>query len=79
MAHPRATKKSGLTTTTTTATTRQGKKQPRNPVVEEEAEELDDGTHGEDSDSEGLEESQGATSEPLQQLIGTMVGDVCAV
>ncbi|KAH9860657.1 hypothetical protein J1614_011988 [Plenodomus biglobosus] len=78
MAPPRATKKISLTTTTQT-TSRQGHKQARNQIVEEEIEERADLTETSsmdtDGDTEDLEESQDADSQPLQQLIGTIVVD----
>ncbi|KAI8935793.1 hypothetical protein NX059_007313 [Plenodomus lindquistii] len=78
MAPPRATKKSSLTTITQT-TSRQGKKQTRNQVVGEEIEELEDlhetNTMDTDGDADEPEGSQDTGSQPLQRLIGTIVGD----
>lgn len=80
MAPPQVTKKSSLTTMTQ-ATSRQGKKQTRKQVVEEETEELEDlaetSSVDSDRDAEDPEGSQDAGSQPLQHLIGTIVGDVC--
>ncbi|CBX90429.1 hypothetical protein IAQ61_001935 [Plenodomus lingam] len=78
MAPPQVTKKSSLTTMTQ-ATSRQGKKQTRKQVVEEETEELEDlaetSSVDSDRDAEDPEGSQDAGSQPLQHLIGTIVGD----
>ncbi|KAF2854773.1 hypothetical protein T440DRAFT_496138 [Plenodomus tracheiphilus IPT5] len=78
MAPPRATKKSSLTTIIQTKS-RQGQKQTRNQVVEEEMEGLEDLSETDsmntDGDAEDPEGSQDAGSQPLQRLVGTIVGD----
>lgn len=80
MAPPRTTKTSSLTISQTAS--RQGHEQSRTQVVEE-IEELDDvdDTNSTDIDDEaeeaGTEAPQDTSTDPLQQLIGNMVDDVC--